>query len=88
MRSDPGEAIDELTIAIARDFGWSIDETLDRITLHWWQAIERSWRRYPPIHVLVAGIAGWKPPPTVAASHPSISLIKAMYPDGIVRGGG
>lgn len=49
----------------------------------------RGWKTHPPLWDLIAGFVGWKPPVEERpepASHPSIAMIKAMYPDGIVRG--
>jgi hypothetical protein len=47
----------------------------------------RYWRRNPPLVDLVAAYLGFKPKTEAeAAAHPSIAMIRARYPDGIVRG--
>jgi hypothetical protein len=54
----------------------------------------RSWaediKEHPPLHILGASFLGYKPPPKEQersqASHPSIALIRAMHPDGFIKG--
>lgn len=48
------------------------------------------WRSSPPLYDLVAHYLGFKPqgqaPAPAASAHPSIAMIKAMYPGGVVKG--
>lgn len=49
----------------------------------------RRWLKLPPLYDLVAGFVGFKPKaaaPASEAQHPSVAMIKAMYPDGMIRG--
>lgn len=49
----------------------------------------RYWNIHPPVRDLVAAFMGVKPKAASEkpqASHPSIAMLKARYPDGVMRG--
>jgi len=48
--------------------GWTWEYIAENMTMPRFNAILRHWKRFPPVHVMVAGLAGYKPaPPPIAA---------------------
>lgn len=43
--------------------GWGWEQTLDELTAPRLNALRETWRIHPPVHKLVAGFVGYKPPP-------------------------
>lgn len=42
--------------------GWTWEYIDENMTIPRWNAIASYWRRHPPVHELVAGFTGYRPP--------------------------
>lgn len=68
-------------VDVALSAGWTIDNTLDALTMSWLKALREHWRINPPVHKLVAAYVGYKPPrePIVlSADDPSARLGRSI----------
>lgn len=49
-------------------------------------ALQKEWKRHPPVAWLVAAFVGYKPPPerltTAPAQGDGVASLKAAFPDG------
>lgn len=45
------------------DLGWTRDQVLDQIDIPFLTALRAEWRQAPPLRMIAAAYAGYKPPP-------------------------
>lgn len=46
--------------------GWTWEYVAENMTMLRWNAMCRHWTKHPPIHTIVAGLAGYRPPPQLS----------------------
>jgi hypothetical protein len=53
---------------ICQSTGWTWDCVEETMTMRRFLAFQRVWRKTPPVHVLVAGLSGYKAPAGTAST--------------------
>jgi hypothetical protein len=59
-------------------FGWTWEYVDDEMTLPRLHAIFRQWKRFPPVHIMVANYLGYKDETPAQASGPLDGLFESM----------
>lgn len=49
------------------------------------EAMDKQWRKEPPVGLLVAAYLGYKPPEPVKASKGGVAELLKMFPKGEIR---
>jgi hypothetical protein len=72
---------DYLYAQIVAATGWNWAE-IDALTIPRYRALARYWREFPPVHVLLRALAGYRPPPEAAAP---FDLLMSLAPGGTLN---
>lgn len=44
------------------DLGWTRNDVLDQVDWPFYEHLEKEWKQFPPIRIMAAAFAGYKPP--------------------------
>ena len=75
---------DDLYARIVAATGWSWDQ-VDALTIPRYRAMQRHWRDYPPAHLLLRALVGYRPPSNGRQTGGGFAALAALAPSGTLN---